>query len=747
MRISRALAKCPQDGTLLIASPSGAFAERYEFLEALGAGGMSIIYKARQRALNRIVAIKMMHEHLMNDQTVRRFQQEGQAASSLDHPNIVKVHDFGLTDAGQPYMVMDLVEGKALSQVLDELGDLPITQCLIIFIDICDALIHAHEKGILHRDLKPSNIMLTTTLNRPTLAKLVDFGIAKLMDDEADSPMQKLTQTGELFGSPLYMSPEQCYGRKVDRRSDIYSFGCLMFECLTGTVPIRGDRLVDTITKQMTAKAPLLSEVRPDKQYPARLEDVLDKCLAKNPDARYKNFEEVKAQLISIQQDIDDGLMHEKSALRRALRTASEWKVAGLLFVCSLVILCGIAYGVSTLHLTHIDERRKIILDKARLLPLIQAKNITTPILGECIPENVGLTKLDLSGSSVNDDGMGYVDLETDLKELHLENTKVGDSGLKRLQHLKKLERLYLNQTDVTANGLSALKYFPELKILNLYQTNVVREGLQEMRPLKKLTELNLGKTRIVGPCLDVLSGLPIEKLVLSETPLGASDLQSLHGSSKITELEVARVGMDNSAIQHLVGLPVLYYLIINESAFGDDCAKYLAKMKNLKKLDISDTKFSEKGLSEIASSMNLIELQIRNLKLDWSKIGVLRNLSKLTALDVSYNDLDDTAIEEISKIKTLQYLNISVGGEKKDLSRPTGKSLASLANNLPDLKELRMDGNRKMITKESLAELVKLKKLTYLAMNGIVINDKEGKNLKGLHDMLPKCQIKNDQW
>ena len=298
--------------------------------------------------------------------------------------NIVKVHDFGLTHTGQPYMVMDLVEGKSLSQVLDELGELPTAQCLIIFIDICDALVHAHEKGVLHRDLKTSNIMLTTTSERAMLAKLVDFGIAKILDEDADSPVQKLTQTGELFGSPLYMSPEQCYGKKVDRRSDIYSFGCLMFECLTGRVPFRGDTVVETISKQMTATPPLLSEVRPDKTFPRRLVDVVDKCLAKNPEGRYRTINDVRTELVSIQH----------------------------------------------------AERKNLAKEKAKFIAWMKPEEITSERLCECLSDNSGLVKLNLGGARVTDQALDCVGRQAELRELDLHDTAIGDKGVEALKRL-----------------------------------------------------------------------------------------------------------------------------------------------------------------------------------------------------------------------------------------------------------------------------------------------------------------------
>src|SRR5262249_28114870 len=162
------------------------------------------------------------------------FQKEAQAASRLDHQNLVKAHDFGLVDEGRPYFVMDLVEGRTLSQRIKEEGPISVAEALKIFIPVCFGLEYAHDHGVVHRDLKPSNIMLTMKSDGQYEPKVVDFGIAKFVQEQ-EGTTTALTKTGEIFGTPFYMSPEQCKATNVDNRSDIYSLGCVMFEALTGT--------------------------------------------------------------------------------------------------------------------------------------------------------------------------------------------------------------------------------------------------------------------------------------------------------------------------------------------------------------------------------------------------------------------------------------------------------------------------------------------------------------------------------
>src|SRR6185437_8515474 len=186
--------------------------ERYEIIDCLGSGGMCTVYKAQQLLLDKPCALKFLKRQLITDTTVQRFQREAVTVSSLNHPNIVSVSGFGVWNS-QPYMAAELVEGVSLAQLLQQQRRLEKTRALGIFNQILDALSHAHERGIVHRDLKPSNVMIAANDS----VKLVDFGIAKLLP-ESGKEIQKLTQTADIFGTLLYMSPEQCLGYPVDAR-------------------------------------------------------------------------------------------------------------------------------------------------------------------------------------------------------------------------------------------------------------------------------------------------------------------------------------------------------------------------------------------------------------------------------------------------------------------------------------------------------------------------------------------------
>lgn len=298
------------------------FADRYEIISRLGEGGMSIVYKARHQLMKKLVAIKMLQAHLVSRSTsVLRFQKEAEAVCRLDHPNIIHVSDFGVSEAGQPYLIMDYLEGISLSELIHKEGRLPVARALHILAQGSDALAHAHSKGIIHRDLKPSNIMLITHEEDTDFVKIVDFGIAKLLPQGGEEQHQ-LTQTGEVFGSPLYMSPEQCSGAKLDSRSDIYSFGCVMYETLSGTPPIKGTSPIATIHMQMTQIAESLSIPGCDAALLSHLDAMVFKAMEKDAAKRYQTMADLTHDLRQIGQDSTGGRLKAAptTGLARAIR-------------------------------------------------------------------------------------------------------------------------------------------------------------------------------------------------------------------------------------------------------------------------------------------------------------------------------------------------------------------------------------------------------------------------------------------
>ena len=280
-------------------------AERFEVLSKLGEGGMSAVYKARHMLMDKIVAIKLLFAS--DIQSLKRFQLEAKLACNLNHINIVTVSDFGVSNKGQPYLVMDYLEGRSLGDCVKIDGPMQLNRALGIFTQACDALTYAHKKDVIHRDLKPSNFMLVLDDSFSELLKVVDFGIAKQINFD-DPAGQGLTKTGEVFGSPLYMAPEQCLGRKLDARADIYSMGCVMYEVLTGAPPLVGVNALDTLHKHINEDPQPFAVANPAcANLPPMLEKLVFKALARDLEQRYQTMFELWADLNELKHVVKGG--------------------------------------------------------------------------------------------------------------------------------------------------------------------------------------------------------------------------------------------------------------------------------------------------------------------------------------------------------------------------------------------------------------------------------------------------------
>jgi serine/threonine protein kinase len=289
--------------------PGTVFEERYEIISLIGSGGMGAVYKARQISVDRFVALKVLHPDLVTDPiSKKRFEHEAKAASTLMHPNLIVVHDFGFSKKGQPFIVMDYLEGPTLHDLIEATGPLDLNRLIRVFIQCCRALSHAHRKNVIHRDVKPCNIVLSLgDSSDPEFVKVLDFGIAKVLAKDSGKSDQNLTNTGNIVGSPFFMSPEQCCGLAVDARSDIYSLGCVLYAAATACAPFIGEDHLRTMYKHLYEVAPSFAVMRPDLTIPAELERIVFKAIEKDPNARYQSADE-----------LEDALERLKMALKKA---------------------------------------------------------------------------------------------------------------------------------------------------------------------------------------------------------------------------------------------------------------------------------------------------------------------------------------------------------------------------------------------------------------------------------------------
>ncbi len=283
---------CPRDGTALRSATAGTdlmgtvVADRYHILKKLGEGGMGQVYLAEHVKMGRKSALKVMNPGMNQDaDAIARFNREASNASRLNHPNICAIYDFGETPDGLIYLAMEFIEGQSLTSLVEKSGALPPARAASIIHQSADALQVAHDAGIVHRDLKPDNIMIAKNRDGTDLAKVVDFGIAKAHSSDA----QKVTKTGMVVGTPEYMSPEQLSGDKLDGRSDIYSLALVAFNCLTGTLPFPSESAQEAMIARLIEQPKTLAEMKPDIAWPAEVQQVMDKALARDANERYQS--------------------------------------------------------------------------------------------------------------------------------------------------------------------------------------------------------------------------------------------------------------------------------------------------------------------------------------------------------------------------------------------------------------------------------------------------------------------------
>src|SRR5579884_3261817 len=269
-------------------------AGRYELEELVGAGGMSSVYRAHDRVLERRVALKVLHQHFSDDdEYVQRFLREARTVASLSHPNVVTVIDRGEHE-GRQFIVFEYVDGENLKQLIQRRGPAPVATALELGIQIAQALSFAHQHGLVHRDVKPQNVLL----NGDGRAKVTDFGIARSLDVQ-----HSVTHTGTVLGTSDYIAPEQAQGRAVDEHTDVYSLGVVLYELLTGHVPFAGENFVAVAMRHINDEAAPLAEARPD--VPPRVEAAVRRAMAKDPDDRFPTMaafcDELQACLAELQ--------------------------------------------------------------------------------------------------------------------------------------------------------------------------------------------------------------------------------------------------------------------------------------------------------------------------------------------------------------------------------------------------------------------------------------------------------------
>jgi serine/threonine protein kinase len=569
------------------------FSDKFELLGVIGEGGMGVVYKARQIHLNRLVAIKTLRTAGFSDQALKRFEREAKAASGLIHPNLITIRDYGVDNEGQPYMIFDFIDGITLAELIRRQGQIELDKALDIFIQIAKGLSYAHHRGVLHRDIKPSNIIISADYRE---LKIVDFGIAKVLDTVEGE--QKLTQTGEVFGTPLYMSPEQSTGKALDARSDLYSLGCVIFEALTAIPPLAGESAITTIIKHQNEVPPTLREASLGKEFPAAVERLVAKLLLKAPDQRYQTADELIEDLRSIKEPSRSVATPQSgTTARRPSKRSTLIIAATLLAVTALLLTAATLIRMNNLQkenapspsdlstpsrhqpkpkqprfgkeTTSFDfSGQPITRDLAKQIN--QFRNLREVIWRNCdlrnnpLKElNMNLAVIDLSGTNFSDQDMRDGSLSLSLEELILDRTSIHDVSMREINAYASLETLSLNQTKVTDACLDTIHLGSglfRLKTLRLAGDNISDLGLSYLKSLPTLEELD------IHACTGSITAKGIESLAecfcLSKLSISeSSHIKPVSHLNQLREISIYSDTVTDADLRQLKALPYLRML------------------------------------------------------------------------------------------------------------------------------------------------------------------------------------------
>ncbi|MBS1955764.1 MAG: protein kinase [Cyanobacteria bacterium SZAS-4] len=581
---------------------------RYRVVSLLGQGGMGVVYKVEQIFLGKELALKTIQKSEQTDIALRRFEAEARAVFSVNHPNIIAVHDFGLLDDQTPFMAMEFVDGKTLGQIL-KTRQLSVDEAVPLFIQVCFGLAHAHENGVVHRDIKPNNIMLLNNTDWGTegSVKILDFGIAKLAQHEGGE-IQALTRTGEIFGSPLYMSPEQCLGGKLDHRSDIYSLGCVIFEALTGTPPFVGENAMTTMMMHQRETTPTLKEASLGQEFPPALEQIVRGMLAKNPDERYQNLGYAAHDLA----DMKRGVKVERNLAVTVPRPVKPditppdmvkiQKSSFYLILLSTAAFCAILTASAMLVLRptksapipsppqtaeQIDKEK--VEGTAPLMDIdggIASQDLTLDQMQKKIERHEGEF---FTSKFPTDKTLELFKDYEDLQHLELTNCGVSDAGFKNLNKSKVLNLVLAGDKNIRAAGeISKLMY---LQRLNLKDSNITDEALTNLAKLPMLEQLDIsGNNNLTEKGLMALTSsnslhavtLPTEKfsrktLSALRERLPQCVFAPYFDKSKVQELELNLNGKNDPSKTY----EYLYDLVTKENPLCRDAARYSIGLAN----------------------------------------------------------------------------------------------------------------------------------------------------------------------
>ncbi len=639
----------------------------FRIISIIGEGGMGIVYLAQHLSLNRPYALKVLSPSIVSEQSWLRFKAEAKTLAALNHPGLVRVYDLGIHENTVPYYSMDYLDGETLEELLVRKGPQNIENTIAIFLAVLDALAYAHRNNVVHRDIKPANIFICKSQE----IKILDFGISKLVGEKRN---QELTAIGEVFGSPYYMSPEQCRGEQIDLRSDIYSLGCALFETLTGYVPFESDNSLEIAMLHEEGEIPLLSDVC-EMSFPPSFDVVIAKCLAKLPQDRYQSAKEMAIDLIRIKEGknleayASVASNHNSDFADDHAESSSGRSVAyALLAVFGLCLSCALAlyWYSSNLALT---ETKRVANLPAAFEESFSKLNKASGYYETIDRSESAITSAVTSPSSVSPARTELL-VKSYLKSAPKYYSRtMTENGVesKRFDFPSEfsLGRYISNQNGTDGRDLEAcgkvnvpLGYKLELTggpVLTLHPELLNRFRSDELCSL--ILNCDQERSKLLWSCVSRLTSLQL--LELSGLRLDFHSLECLARLPLLSYLYLANCTFDPSIAETSVSLPKLRVLRIYSTENATPLLRTLSRISRLSELTLFDVNLSKNDISAIASLHSLESLTIKGAHFKKDELAKLASLTNLRTLMLGGATVDENFCDSICKLKSLVQLEL----------------------------------------------------------------------------------------
>lgn len=671
----------------------------YRLESLLGQGGMGLVFRACHIAFNEDYALKIVNPDVLDATSARRFAIEAQAIAKLDHENIVKIFNMGVHNQTCPYYVMELMTGDSLSAYIKKGVDISLEQGLDIFRQIASALGYAHRKGIVHRDVKPSNIVLMPQ-GDSYQAKIVDFGLAKVF-----YAGQQLTATGEVFGTPYYMSPEQSTGQPIDARADIYSLGCALFETITGAPPFKGATAVQTLMMQLEAPVPKLVDIFDDQALAQQFDFLIGRMMAKRLDDRYQTMEQVARDIQRLidgksiakttadienaagdqdyeDDEIDGSRADENGEIKSSNVAGSErvGKIAAGAFVFSLIGILALLVVASGYYIFQVRFAPKRVVDPGLLsspLPREDAVHGSVAdneaIKKEFFAVSPITSKLVLKAGSI-------------CKRFKFPKTCIGEICDLRNQPFMASGEIYVTDSPL-ALSLQKRRFPAAFEVPEIVSTL----GVDEFEELR----IQLGRyDQSDESILDAASDKWLVSIL--ETAQTWRKLNSIifdniaitddvaRALGKLKQLRQFKFFHSNGDLKLLSKAPFLMRLmyVSVESPIPaniDPLILVLANSSSLKSLSLENVEISDATFSRIAGNRSVTFMFLGKMKLSRNMLQTLASMKNLSAVTISLCNLSDDDFVFLAKCKHIDTIYLMPTGYKPGELKRLGKLIPKL--------------------------------------------------------------------